>query len=164
MAKQSPGKRGTRSAYDKAMELLVRREHSARELRTKLECRGFPSEESSAALEDLRARNYQSDERFGEMLVRSRIQAGYGPRWIVAELRTHGIDDVSAQTLIDAIQVNWPQLAREALQRRFDLREPAGPAARRKHAAFLLRRGFDATTVQSLTRAGGMDTLADETD
>ena len=72
------------SAYDKALTLLVRREHSARELKSKLVRKGLDADESAAALEQLQSKDFQSDARFGEMLVRSRITQGYGPRWILA--------------------------------------------------------------------------------
>ena len=49
------------SAYDKALGLLARREHSARELKSKLARKGLDAAESAVALADLQARNYQSD-------------------------------------------------------------------------------------------------------
>ena len=152
------------SAYDKALGLLVRREHSARELKTKLARRGLDADESAAALSRLQARDFQSDARFGEMLVRTRIEGGYGARWIVAELKTHGIGAASAHELIDAAQPDWPELVRRQLQRRYGGRPAKSVAERAKRAAFLLRRGFDAATVQSVTRAEGLDTSADELD
>src|SRR5258706_10616286 len=102
MARRSPDKSNEASAYDKALGLLARREHSARELKSKLAQRGFGAEENSAALERLRSKDFQNDARFGEMLVRSRVEGGYGPRWIVAELRTHGIAEDQASALIAA--------------------------------------------------------------
>ena len=90
MARRSPS-HSQGEAYEKALVFLARREHSARELKSKLELRGLDGEQSRAALAELQAKNYQSDERFGEMLVRSRLEGGYGARWIIAELRQHGI-------------------------------------------------------------------------
>lgn len=159
------GKRGYEpvSAYDKALGLLARREHSARELKSKLARKGLDADASSAALANLQAKNYQSDARFGEMLVRTRITAGYGPRWILAELRQHGIAEGEAQTLIDAAGVDWLAHARDLLHRRYGAKRAATQAERAKRAALLLRRGFDATTVQSATRAHGLES-SDELD
>jgi len=150
------------SAYDKALTLLVRREHSARELKTKLARKGLDADASAAALAQLQSKDYQSDARFGEMLVRSRIAQGYGPRWIVAELKTHGIAEAKARTLIDAAEPDWPALVRDLVQRRYGAK-PANLAERAKRANFLLRRGFDAATVQSATRAQGLES-SDELD
>lgn len=143
------------NAYDKAVELLARREHSARELTSKLARKGLDADESAAALANLQAKDYQSDARFGEMLVRTRIAGGYGPRWIVAELKTHGIAEGEAIALIDAADVDWAATIRDLVRRRYGTKRPASPAERSKRAAFLLRRGFDAHTVQSVTRAAG---------
>ena len=152
------------SAYDKALGLLARREHSARELKSKLASRGLDRDETAAAVASLQAKDFQSDARFGEMLVRSRIEGGYGPRWIVAELKTHGIGESTARQLIEAADPDWADLVRRQLRRRFGAKAPADFTERAKRAAFLLRRGFDAATVQSVTRAEGLDASAGELD
>lgn len=143
------------SAYDKALSLLVRREHSARELKTKLARRGLDAEQSAEALAKLKEKDFQSDARFGEMLVRTRIEGGYGPRWILAELKTHGIGEAQAQALIDAAQPDWRDLVRRQLRRRYGAKPAANLAERSKRAAFLLRRGFDAAIVRLATGAAG---------
>ena len=152
------------SAYDKALSLLARREHSARELKSKLARKGLDADESAAALADLRAKDYQNDARFGDMLVRTRIAGGYGPRWILAELRQHGIAEDEAQALIAAAEPDWPALLRDLVRRRYGAKPAANLAERAKRANFLVRRGFDAATVQSATRAQGLESQADELD
>ena len=156
--------RNPATAYEKAIALLARREHSARELKAKLERRGFDPQESAATLKALRSKDFQNDVRFGEMLVRSRIEGGYGPRWILAELKSHGMAEATALALIDAAAPDWPDLIRRQLRRRYGAKRAASLAERAKRAAFLLRRGFDATTVQSITRAQALDAAADELD
>lgn len=151
------------SAYDKALGLLVRREHSARELKSKLARKGLDADASAAALADLQAKDFQSDARFGEMLVRTRIAGGYGPRWILAELRQHGIAEDVAQELIAAAEADWPALVRDLVRRRYGVKSAANLAERAKRANFLMRRGFDAHTVQSITRTEGLGS-ADELD
>jgi len=151
------------SAYEKALTLLARREHSARELKSKLARKGLDAAESASALADLQAKDFQNDARFGEMLVRSRIAQGYGPRWIIAELKTHGIAEAKARALIDAADPDWPALIRELVRRRYGAK-PENLAERVKRANFLLRRGFDAATVQSVTRAVGLDESTNESD
>jgi regulatory protein len=147
MSAKPPPKPASGSAYEKALGLLARREHSARELKDKLARRGFDADESAATLERLRGKDFQSDARFGEMLVRSRLEAGYGPRWILAELKTHGIAEAQARALIEAADPDWVGLVRRQLRRRYG-RQAASPAERSKRANFLLRRGFDVATVK----------------
>ena len=162
MRKSDRKDRGT--AYDKALALLVRREHSARELKSKLAQRGLDADESIAAVVKLQSKDFQSDARFGEMLVRTRLEGGYGARWIVAELRTHGIDEGRAHALIEEARADWPELIRRQLRRRYGAKRPKDFAERNKRAAFLLRRGFDASAVKLITRAEGFDETADESD
>jgi len=163
MARRSPDNREG-GAYDKALALLARREHSARELKSKLERRGLDDKDSATALAELQAKNYQSDDRFGEMLVRSRLEGGYGARWIIAELRQHGIAESRARELIDAAEPDWPELIRRQLRRRYGARKPADVAERNKRAAFLLRRGFDTATVKLVVGEAGFADLPDESD
>ena len=157
MARKKPGDRSQGDAYEKAIALLARREHSARELKQKLARRGFEADVNAATLDRLQSKDFQNDARFGEMLVHTRIAAGYGSRWIVAELKTHGIDAAKARVLIDAAEPDWPALIRRQLRRRYGGKPAADFAERAKRTAFLLRRGFDAATVSSITRAEGLD-------
>ncbi len=159
-----PGKSKQAGAYEKALALLVRREHSARGLQQKLFRRGFSDEENADVLARLQASGYQSDARFGEMLVRSRIESGYGPRWIIAELATHGMDETKAQDLIDEAAPDWPRIAAGQLRRRYGEARARGLAELRKRHGYLLRRGFDASTVQSVIRAEESGASADELD
>ena len=81
------------SAYNKALGLLARREHSRRELRQKLDRGGYEGDEATDAIERLGAQHYQDDERFAELLIRSRSAQGYGPLRLRAELKSHGLPD-----------------------------------------------------------------------
>jgi len=166
MARRSTDKQSEPSAYEKALGLLARREHSARELKAKLSQRGFAADENAAALERLQSKDFQNDARFGEMLVRSRLEGGYGPRWIVAELRTHGIGEDKATALIAAAEPDWAALVRRQLRRRYGGKPAATLAERSKRAAFLLRRGFDASTVKLAVGASvsGVAESSDEAD
>jgi regulatory protein len=160
--KKKPPERNPASAYDRALGLLARREHSARELRDKLARRGFDDAERDETLERLRAKDFQNDERFAEMLVRSRLEAGYGPRWIVAELNTHGIGEEPARNLIAAAEPDWPALALRQLRRRYGARAATSLAERSKRANFLLRRGFDGATVRLALGSGSPAEASDE--
>ena len=128
-------------AYARALSLLGRREHSRRELKQKLVARGAEAEEIDQALGRLDEHGFQSDFRFAEMLVRSRIAQGHGPIRIRAELRQHGLSEDLARRAIDAEAPDWPALASALCRRRF-AGPPADYAERVKRANFLARRGF----------------------
>ena len=135
------------------MGLLVRREQSERELKTKLDRSGYSRDESATAIEELQSQEYQSDARFAELLARSRSANGYGPRRISAELKSHGIADADISAAINALDCDWRDLAFRQLQRHYGRKPSADVKERGRRAAFLLRRGFDAATVSVLTRA-----------
>ncbi|WEN14353.1 regulatory protein RecX [Rhodanobacter sp. AS-Z3] len=153
---RSPGERPAkpkRTAYDKALGLLARREHSRKELKTKLRQGGYEGEETSAAIERLEEQHYQDDDRFGEVLLRSRISQGYGPMRLRVELKSHGLADARIRELLDDAEVDWDASAAAQLRRRYGGAGSADPAERARRAQFLLRRGFAAATVRSVTRA-----------
>ncbi|HMM68606.1 MAG TPA: regulatory protein RecX [Dokdonella sp.] len=101
----------------------------------------------------MKAGEYQSDTRFSELLARSRAANGYGPRRIHAELRSHGIADAEIAAAIGGLDCDWLDLARRQLQRHYGRTAAGDSRERARRAGFLLRRGFDASTVSVLTRA-----------
>ena len=138
-----------------ALGLLVRREHSGRELQRKLVARGVEAGEASAAVTRLRDAGWQDDVRFACSLARSRAINGYGPLRIRAELGTHGLPDetISAAfaALAEAGEDDWRGSAAQLVHRRFGA-VTGDPAKARKAADFLLRRGFDGDSVRAALR------------
>ncbi|GAB3353369.1 recombination regulator RecX [Lysobacter tyrosinilyticus] len=141
------------SATQRALGLLTRREHSRKELTRKLTSRGMDAGEVDTAVANLARDGWQNDTRFAESLVRARASGGYGPIRIRAELATHGLDREAVANALDNFHGDWAEIASDLVRRRY------GPVAafdltqRRKAADFLIRRGFDAATVRSATRA-----------
>ena len=163
MKRRSDGedsKKSKPSAYSKALGLLARREHSRRELKLKLRQGGYEGEEAGAALDRLGEQHYQDDDRFAEMLVRSRVAQGYGPMRLRVELKSHGLADARIRELLDAADVDWVALATAQLRRRYGAAASADHEERVRRAQFLLRRGFPAATVRSVTHAD-VDDAAD---
>ena len=150
-----------RSAYDKALGLVARREHSRMQLKTKLRQSGYEGEETTAAIDRLGEQQYQDDDRFAGMLLRSRIAQGYGPMRLRMELKSHGLDDAKIRELLNDAEVDWLVSAANQLRRRYGSVGTSDPAERAKRAQFLLRRGFDSSTVRSVTHAD-VDEAADD--
>ena len=145
----SPVEKEKPDAYRKALGLLVRREHSRRELRRKLDARGVEPDDTELALDTLSRQGYQDDTRFAEMLVRTRIGGGYGPTRIRAEL---GMHDIAADTIDAALSdadPDWLALARDALRRRYGHHTANEQSDRIKRSQFLMRRGFDGDTIRA---------------
>lgn len=151
-------KRPEPSPAQRALGLLVRREHSRKELARKLAARGVDQADAAAAIDRMAAAGWQDDARFAASLARSRASAGYGPLRIRAELGTHGLDAATIaaafSALAEAGEDDWPRQARELAQRRFGADLAADPARLRKASGFLLRRGFDGDAIRAATRGG----------
>ena len=111
-------KREEPSAYQRALALLVRREHSRKELGRKLKAKGVEREDADFALDKLNKQDFQNDARFAETLARSRVSAGYGPIRIRAELGTHGLSREDMDAAMAIIDTDWLQTARELVARK----------------------------------------------
>ena len=148
-------KRQELTPLQRALALLVRREHSRKELTRKLAERGIESEAASAAVDRLTGDGWQSDSRFAEMLVRTRLASSQGPIRIRAELGSHGLDRDAIEAAMAAFDGNWRQIAQELASRRFGPDFVTDLARRRKAADFLYRRGFDGETVRFVLHGGG---------
>jgi len=161
MARNRDDKTDKPSAYDKALGMLARREHSRRELRLKLRQKGYEGEEAGAALDRLGEQHYQDDDRFAGMLVRSRVSQGYGPMRVRAELKSHGLTDARIRAVLEEAEVDWEATALSQLRRRFGSGSAPDRDEKARRAQFLLRRGFPAATVRNVTHAD-VDDAADD--
>ncbi|MGY0560819.1 regulatory protein RecX [Luteimonas sp. A277] len=143
------------SPAQRALSLLVRREHSRRELERKLQARGVGAEEAAEAIERMRSEGWQDDTRFAVSLARSRAGTGYGPLRIRQELEMHQLDagaaDAAFETLTEDGEDDWQGKAKGLIERRYGSLEDADRARRLKAAEFLLRRGFDVETARRST-------------
>ena len=134
------------------MDLLARREHSAHELRQKLEKREFDRDEIELALEVLQQNNLQSDARFTESYVNPRTNAGLGPIKIAHELRQRGVDSVLVDDHMSALLNDWNELLERQRIKKYGQEIPTDYAQKMKQARFLQNRGFSPESVMRLFR------------
>lgn len=102
-----------------AVDLLSRREHSIKELKNKLLLRDYPSEDFDEVINYLLEKNYLSNERFADSVIRQRINKGYGWRFIENELKQKGLDTPTILLVKQAHQVDWYEQAERAYVKRF---------------------------------------------
>ena len=127
---------------DDAIRLLARRDYSRSELMSRLAARGHVSDDIASLLDALADEGLQSDARFAEQFVRSRLSRGQGAMKIRAELGARGVTDEVAREALEGEAPDWRRLACEALAKRFD--SPGrDPRERAKRERFLASRGFD---------------------
>lgn len=136
----------------RALTLLVRREHSRKELTRKLVTRGLDPVEVDEAVAKLADAGWQDDRRFAESLVRNRVSGGYGPIHIRAELGTHGLDSDAVAAALDSFEGDWVENARDLVRRRFGESAADDLARRRKATDLLMRRGFPGDVIRAATR------------
>lgn len=138
--------------YQRAIRLLASREHSRLQLFRKLTDKGFDSEQVDSVLALLAQQNLQSDERFTEDFIHSRINRGQGPIRIQAELRERGASDELINEYLDFSDVTWSEQVDEVRRKRFGHALPEDYQTRAKQARFLQYRGF---TSEQIRRALG---------
>lgn len=124
-----------------AINLLSRREYSRHELYQKL----APRTPSESVLEQLLNRleeaGYQSDQRFAESFLRSRINRGLGQIRIKRELKDKGIN----QDLIEQVfasDIDWFKLAYECGLRKSRSLNLIDYKDKQKFFRYLAYRGF----------------------
>ncbi len=132
-----------------AMDLLARREHSRRELAGKLRGRVDSLDELEDVLDRLEEDHLLSDERFVEAFIRARAGRGYGSVRIRQELQQKGIDSENIQQGLEAFDVDWQRLAREARIRKFGTGQPVDNRDRNRQMRYLQYRGFDMDAIRS---------------
>jgi len=131
-----------KDAYNKALNLLARREHSRKELFEKLKKRDFIKADIDEALEMLIERDLQSDHRFAQSYLQGRKNKGYGPVRIHQELREKGIDDTLINELLNFRDETWCILANAVRQKKFGNQKFTIFKERAKQMKFLQYRGF----------------------
>lgn len=146
-----PNKKTTHktSAWDIAVGLLARREHSRAELLRKMAQRGYSTDEVTGLLERLEDQNLLSEPRYVASYVRSRVERGYGPLRILAELRQRRIPDALSQEELGSYNGQWVTLAKQYYQRHFN-GPPADARERTKRWRHMQQHGFDADTLKKV--------------
>ncbi|MBU25162.1 MAG: hypothetical protein CMD99_03940 [Gammaproteobacteria bacterium] len=138
--------------YDTLIASLANREHSRVELDRKLQNR-YPAlsrTEREVLLDRLIELNLQSDRRFAEMLIRSRLQRGQGRRRIEKELGSHLIDGRNVAQYFDEADQSESDRCCAALEKW--IRGKKNPT-RDKALRFLATRGFNFSDATEAVKA-----------
>ena len=136
--------------YNKALDLVSRREHSRHELMQKLNKR-FPETLPiiEEALDKLVLNNILNDERFAEMYLNSRARKGFGPKKIEMELYSKKVDSMLIGNAIEAYE-SWIENAENELQKKFKGIQPVDYKSKMKQKQFLFNRGFSAQIIERI--------------
>ncbi len=140
------------SSFNEACRLLTQREQSGYELRTKLQNKGFSLQESVQAIEQCQRLHLQSDQRFAEMLCRTRMRQGYGPIRIHHELKMKGIELSLASSILMEHEDQWAQHALDVWKKKFKTLSAKSPVESNKQRRFMHYRGFPTALINNLVK------------
>lgn len=131
---------------------MTRREHSAAELAAKLRERGHDPAGIDVEIERLAAAGLQSDRRFAESYVSTRVERGDGPLKLRAALRERGVDADVIEAALAPHDEEWLERAQRLSERRFGEHAAASWPERARRARFLQGRGYPADIVRRVTQ------------
>ncbi|MGI9219534.1 MAG: regulatory protein RecX [Woeseiaceae bacterium] len=140
-------------ARKKAMDYLARREHGRVELVEKVARFGFDEAVADDAVAQLVDENLQSDERYVEAFIASRINQGKGPVKIRAELRERGIGGSVIDIALEDADQDWYASAVLVREKKFGVERPKDFNEKARQMRFLQSRGFDTDQIQSAVSA-----------
>ena len=135
--------------YNKALDLLSRREHSRKELYIKLTNRFDCKDEINLTLDQLEENNLLCDSRFTEEYVHSRRRKGFGPVKISMELEKKGVKDSLISSEIDKFN-DWDKLAELSFKKRFPDGASKNFKELQKQKNFLTNKGFSFYQIESV--------------
>lgn len=133
--------------------MLARREHSRAELIEKLDRRGYDPALVRTEVDALAAERLQSDERFAEAFLRSRMERGEGPVRIRYELVRRGVEESMIDGCMGPVADDWADVAERVWRRRFDGRCPDDLKERARQYRYLTQRGFSPEQIKSVWSA-----------
>lgn len=119
------------------------REHSKLELQNKLSQKGHDLDNIRDCIDEFSSKDIQSDIRFTEEFIRSKLKKNKGPRLISSELVSRGITDSIINKKISEISYQeWCKVAFLALKKKLN-GSSASIEDKDKIYSFLISRGFE---------------------
>jgi len=125
------------------LSTLSRREYSVYELQKKLNEKDFDPVLSDTVLQSFIEEGLQSDQRFCEMFIRSRIAKNSGPFKIRMELNAKGVAETLINQGLSDTECDWSALALDCAKRKTASWKSFNFDDKGKLMRFLQGRGFD---------------------
>jgi len=138
-----------KATYNKALDILSRREHSQKELSDKLIKKFNIPELVDSVIHSLLEKNLLNDYRYSESYVVARKRKGFGPKKIGYELVSRGVNENTASEVIDA-EGGWNEAALKAFNKKFKAGIGEDFKEQNKQKAFLQNRGFSFQEIDSV--------------
>ena len=135
--------------YNKALDIISRREHSQKELTGKLLNKFSEEEIVNSVINNLVKKNLLNDTRYSEAYVVSRKRKGFGPKKIMYELIARGVIENIACEVIEN-EGGWKDAALKAFNKKFKKGKALDFKELNKQKTFLQNRGFSFVEIDSV--------------
>ena len=143
-----------RKAFNTALHILTRRDHSKYELSQKLKGRGYTAEIIDDVISQCERLDYINDERTTQVFIRQLYRKGFGLKRIAFELNLKGLRGKQVQDMVSQrISLSDERQGADKIYqkhiRRFE-REKDVSKRKDKIYRFLYGRGFSKTVISEL--------------
>jgi len=138
-----------KAIYNKALDIISRREHSQKELSNKLIKKFDIPELVDSVIHGLLEKNLLNDYRYSESYVVARKRKGFGPKKIGYELVSRGVNENIVSEVIDA-EGGWNEAALKAFNKKFKAGIGKDFKEQNKQKVFLQNRGFSFQEIDSV--------------
>jgi regulatory protein len=131
-----------------ALSWLSRRDYSEAQLSQRLARQGGAMADIAKVICWCKAEGYLSQQRFIEMLLRSRVNKGYGLNYIVQECRQQHISREQVLACAATMHIDWFALAQQQYQKKYAQTTVTEYKDTLKRMAYLQRRGFSSEQIK----------------
>ena len=135
--------------YNKALDIISRREHSKKEVRDKLLKKFDDLNVIEDVIEKLIKNSLLNDSRYAEMYTRARKRKGFGPKRIGYELNSRGVSETLSSIAIKE-EGGWLEEAENAFNKKFKDGISLDFKTKLKQKSFLQNRGFSFKEIDSI--------------
>jgi regulatory protein len=132
--------------------LLARREHSQHELVNKLKMKGFDETSIRRQLTLFVEKDIQSDSRFVESFIRSKIAKGQGKTKIELTLGQHNIDNMTIELGFANCESDFNQIALQVYRKKYRDNPITDWSEKQKRMRFMQYRGFTTEQIKYVFR------------
>lgn len=134
----------------RALRFLASREHSARELASKLKPYAEKGDDIESLIHWLQEKGFLSEERFAETFSRRKADR-YGSRKILYELQAHHLTDSVIQEITENLKETELQRAFSLWERKFG-KLPETLPEKARQIRFLQQRGFPSNIIRQVIK------------
>lgn len=131
-----------------ALNWLSRRDYSEAQLSQRLSRQGGEADDIAKVIAWCKAENYLDQQRFISMLVRSRVNKGYGLGYIVQECRQQNISREQVLQCAAELEIDWFALAQRLYRKKYGQSIVTEYKDKFKRMAYMQRRGFSNEQIQ----------------